>query len=148
MMIRFLIPVLFVFITIAACKKKDEDPVAPVIEFKGISVSTVEQFDNNPVITFTYEDYQGDLGETDPDNYSIRVKDSRLNGYDWYHVPPMTPDLKELHIKGSYSLELNSLFLLGSGDEETASFSVQIRDRAGHWSNIITTPNVVVVDSL
>lgn len=123
-------------------------PVAPIITFKSISVSTVEQFNNNPVIQFTYEDYQGDLGEVDPDNYSLRIKDSRLSDFDWFHIPPMTPDLKELHIRGTYSLEIPSLFLLGSGPSENAILTIQIRDRAGNWSNIISTPNVVVVDSL
>jgi len=131
-----------------SCKKDEDKPVAPIIAFQSISVSTVEQFNNNPIVKFTYEDYQGDLGETDPDNYSLRVKDSRLGDFDWYHIPPMTPDLKELHIKGSYTLELPSLFLLGSGTQENTQLTIQIRDRAGNWSNIINTPNVLVVDSL
>lgn len=130
------------------CKKDDDSPVAPVITFQSISVINVEQFNNNPIIKFAYEDFQGDLGEIDPDNYSLRVKDSRLSDYDWYHIPPMTPDLKELHIKGVYSLELPALFLLGSGTQESTSLTIQIRDRAGNWSNIISTPNVLVVDSL
>jgi len=61
----------------------------------------VEEFQNNIVITFSYEDYQGDLGEMDADAYSVRIKDNRLSDYDWYHIPPMTPEMQELHIKGN-----------------------------------------------
>ncbi|MBX7050900.1 MAG: hypothetical protein K1X54_02590 [Flavobacteriales bacterium] len=131
-----------------SCKKKDEDPTAPVLEFKEISSSQVEQFNNTVRITIGFEDHQGDLGETDPDILTLRVKDSRLADFDWYHVPPMTPDNQELHIKGTYSIELDPLFLMGNGSQEQTSFSIEIRDRAGNWSNTIRTPNVLIVDSL
>ncbi len=134
--------------SIAGCKKKDTNPVNPSISFVSVSDNTVEQFNNSVIVTFDYEDWQGDLGETDPDNYSLRLKDSRLTGFDWYHIPPMTPELKELHVKGTYLLELNPLFLMGNGSQESTSLTIQIRDRAGNWSNEITTPLIAVVDSL
>jgi hypothetical protein len=142
----FLLTTLLLFLT--GCKKENTNPVNPAISFVSISASSVVQFNNSLVLTFDYEDWQGDLGETDPDNYSVRVKDSRLTGFDWYHIPPMTPELKELHIKGSYLLELDPLFLMGNGSEESTALTVQIRDRAGNWSNEITTPLIAVVDSL
>lgn len=143
--IKYLLPlVIFIF----SCKKKEDNPTAPTLEFKEISSSQVEQFNNNILITIGYEDYQGDLGETDPDVLTLRVKDSRLADYDWYHVPPMTPNNQELHIKGTYSIELDPLFLMGNGSQEQTSFSIEIRDRAGNWSNAVRTPNVLIVDSL
>lgn len=139
---------LFAFIIIAAiavgCKKDEEDPVAPVIVYSGISTTSVQQFDNEITVSFTYEDYQGDLGHQDPDVVSLRVKDARLSDADMYHVPPMTPDLEELHIKGTYSVRLNTLFLLGNGASESTKFYIQIQDRAGNWSNEIITPEVVI----
>lgn len=140
--------IISLLILIFSCKKKEDNPVAPVIEFKSISGTEVVQFNNNLQIMLTYEDYQGDLGNADPDVLTLRVKDSRLSDYDWYHVPPMTPNNEELHIKGSYSIELDPLFLMGNGTQEQTSFSVEIRDRAGNWSNAIRTPNVLIVDSL
>jgi len=78
----------------------------------------------------------------------LRVKDARLSDYDWYHVPPLTPDLQELQIEGTLSVELNPLFLLGNGDEESTEFSIQLKDRADNWSNQIVTPTVIIRDSL
>lgn len=134
--------------TIVSCKDREENPVAPVIEYKSISATEVEQFANTVSITFAYEDFQGDLGEQDPDDYSLSIKDSRLANADWFHVPPMTPEMQELHIKGEYSVELPPLFLLGNGAQESASFSLQLTDRAGNRSNTIVTPVVLIVDSL
>jgi|JI10StandDraft_1071094.scaffolds.fasta_scaffold244929_3 hypothetical protein len=139
---------LFLCLLFSGCKKEDEDPRAPSLEFKSISASTVEEFNNNVVITIQYEDEQGDLGTEDPDNYSLRIKDSRLSNFDWYHLPPMTPDNQALHIKGTYSIELDPLFRLGSSVQEITSFSIEIRDREGNWSNVVKTPNVLIVDSL
>ncbi len=128
------------------CKKDKDDPKAPVITYSSISKTQVTEFIDSLSIIFTYEDYQGDLGETDPDNYSLRIKDDRLSGYDWYHIPPMAPGSDELHIKGSYVVEIPPLFLLGNGTEESTRFTIQIRDRAGNWSNSIVTPEVLITD--
>jgi len=118
--------------------------VAPVLEFKEISSTSVVQFDNSIVVTFGYEDYQGDLGHQDPDIVSLRVKDARLSDADMYHIPPMTPEQQELHIKGTFSVNLNHVFLLGNGASETTKFTIQIQDRAGNWSNEVVTPIVTI----
>jgi hypothetical protein len=132
-----------------ACKKNEEEkPAPPIIEFKAISHSVVEQYNNSVQITLGYEDYQGDLGRQDPDDYALRILDARLANYDWYHVPPMTPNNEELHIKGNYIITLDPLFLLGTGEQESTTFTIQLQDNAGNWSNTITTPVVLVVDSL
>jgi hypothetical protein len=139
--------IIFLLISIvvfSSCKKEEEDPIAPVLEFKSISSTSVVQFDNSIVVTFGYEDYQGDLGHQDPDIVSLRVKDARLDEADMYHIPPMTPEEQELHIKGTYSVNLNHVFLLGNGASETTKFTIQIQDRAGNWSNEVVTPVVTI----
>ncbi len=145
---RFLLPGMCVILIsfFSSCKKEDEKPVAPIIEFKSISGNEVVQFNNEISITFSYEDHQGDLGQDDPDIYSLRIKDDRLLNYDWYHIPPMTPDLQEMHLKGNYVVQLTPLFLLGSGGSETTRFTIQIRDRAGNWSNQIVSPIVTITN--
>lgn len=136
---------LFLFIMLFSCKKEEEDPAAPEIAFISISESQVTSYNNEVYVVFSYEDSQGDLGNQDPDIYSLRVKDARLSNPDEYHIPPMTPNGEELHIKGEYRVKLNTLFLLGNGNSETTKFSLQIRDRAGNWSNTIETSSVIIV---
>jgi hypothetical protein len=131
-----------------SCKKEEEKDPAPAISYQSISATTVEQFDNSITIKIGYEDFQGDIGEPDPDNYCVRVRDARLSDFDWYHIPPVTPDLQELHVKGTMSIEIDPLFLLGVGTQEYTRFDIEVRDRKGNWSNIVTTPNVLIVDSL
>lgn len=139
-----LTPFIIAVALFSSCKKEDDEPLSPVIEFVSISTDSVAAFSNSVEIVFSYEDLQGDLGEEDADDYSLRVKDDRLGDYDYYHVPPMTPDLMPLHIKGEYKVILDPLFLMGNGASETTKFTLQIRDRNGNWSNSVVTPNVVI----
>ncbi|MDZ4751776.1 MAG: hypothetical protein SGI87_09195 [Flavobacteriales bacterium] len=139
--------ILFALLSLASCKKNEDDvPIAPVIAFKSISATEVEEFSASLNVTFTFEDNQGDIGYSDNDTYSLRVKDARLDEFDWYHIPPMTPDLQALHIKGEYTVQLNSLFMLGNGASESTTFTIQLMDRAGNWSNQITTPSVLITE--
>jgi hypothetical protein len=141
---KLIFPIL-ITIAFVSCKKEDADTsTAPEIEFISMSSTEVDEFENAVVITFKYEDPEGDIGEPDPDAYSLRLKDARLNDFDWYHIPPLTPDLQELHVRGNLSVQLNPLFLLGNGSSETTHFTLQIKDRDGNWSNQIQSPEVTI----
>lgn len=131
-----------------SCKKDDELNKIPEITYDSISASTVLTFENSVVITFSYSDQNGDIGFEDPDMYALRVKDARLSDYDFYHIPPLTPNLEELEISGSFSVTLDPLFILGSSEQETTNFSLQVRDREGNWSNTIETAQVTIVETL
>lgn len=132
------------FMTISACKKEEEKPTSPTLAYKSISATEVQSYQNEVKVVFSYEDFQGDLGTQDPDEMTLFVKDARLDQADQYHVPPMTPEMQELHIKGDYEVTLSNLFLLGNGASETTTFSIQIRDRAGNLSNTIQTDVVTI----
>ena len=137
--------VLIVFALTGGCKKDEGPDPFPVIRFISISDDVVESFTNAVRITIGYSDSDGDLGSPDPDENTVRVRDARLPDDDWYHLPPLTPDLLPLSIEGTFELQLNPLFILGNGLEEVTSFTIQVRDRAGNWSNQITTPQVRIV---
>ena len=142
--------ILFFCVTVLlfSCKKEEEADPIPEITFKSISSTTVLNFENNLEIQIDYVDETGDIGYQDPDTYSLRIKDSRLSDFDWYHIPPLTPNNEELKIEGSFTVSLSSLFLLGSADQESTVLTLQLKDRAGNWSNVIQTPTILIVDSL
>ena len=146
---KLLIIVLLISVVSSGCRKEEEEiNVFPVIEYVSISHTEVVEFDNEVALTFSYVDEDGDLGYQDPDTYSLRVKDSRLENFDWYHIPPMTPEMQSLNISGEYTVYLNPLFLLGNGAQETTTVTLQLQDRAGNWSNQIVSPEILINDSL
>jgi len=130
------------------CSKDEEEEIAigpePQIAFVSLDPMEVENFKNSVTLTISYKDMNGDLGYENPDVYALSVKDSRLDLEDWYHVPPLAPPGYELQIQGNLQIVLNSMFILGNGDQELASLTVKIKDRAGNWSNVINTPSIVI----
>jgi len=131
-------------VALFSCKKKEDLPEAPVITFDSISETEVVQFDNQVTIRIRFKDSDGDIGEHNPDINTLEVKDARLSNYDGYHVPPMTPNLEQLQIEGTITVQLGALFLLGSGNQEVTSFSIRLYDRKGNRSNEIVTPEVII----
>lgn len=144
-MLRYLIYIAALATLIAGCKPKDGDP-APVIALKSVSVDSVKQFDDSLNITLTYSDLNGDLGEDNPDNNALEIKDSRLTQPDFYFVKPLSPPNTTLKIEGELTIKVRNMFLLGNGGAESATFTIRLRDRAGNWSNTITAGPVVITE--
>ena len=142
--------IIFIGIPLALSCSKEEESVSdslteyPSIAFVSIDPSEVDNFNNSITLTIKYKDNNGDLGYEDPDEYALSVKDSRLDSADYYHVPPLAPVGKNLIIEGQLEIVLNSMFILGNGSSELVSLDVKIKDRAGHWSNTITTPPITI----
>lgn len=138
-----------VFITLFfSCKKEEirEDMDIPYISIKKISPTLVHEFAENILLEVAYEDGNGDLGDYDPDIMSLSVKDSRLEQADMYHIQPLAPQGEELYIKGSFQIYLNTCFLLGVGSSEKLTFTVRIKDRAGNWSNSVTSEEITILE--
>lgn len=139
-----LIPTLF----FAACSKEEEETEVlsadPSISFVSLDPVEVENFKNSVTLVIKYKDNNGDIGFDDPDEFALWVKDSRLDSADYYHVPPQSPPGSNIIIEGQLEIVLNSIFILGNGSEEIMTLSVKLKDRAGHWSNIITTPTITI----
>jgi hypothetical protein len=133
----------------AACKKEEVMPAAPEIAFVSMSTQSVHEFDERVTVRFSYTDGDGDLGQQDPDNYTLWVKDARLQGTDGYHIPPLAPEDADVPIQGELEVELNALFLLGNSGQEETSYTMYVVDRAGNRSNEFTTGTITITnDSL
>jgi hypothetical protein len=135
-------------LVLSACVEEVEHPVAPELTFVSISHTVVESASTPLTATIAYRDRQGDLGFSDPDMNALRVRDTRLEGYDWYHIQPLSPTEEQLDISGSFQVQLPPLFLLGNGDMETTTLTFQIVDRAENWSNVVSSPEIAIHDTL
>jgi hypothetical protein len=130
---------------LSGCKKDDES-AAPVIELKAISSTNVVEYNNAIEVTIGYEDQQGDIGTTDPDEYSLFVADDRFAERDGYHIDPLTPDLQALHVRGSFQVLLRPLFLMGTDSIETTRLTFELRDRAGNVSNRVMSEEITIIN--
>ena len=140
-------PILICLFILGCTKQEDsseELTPEPKIYFVSISPDTIIDFKNSITLTIGYSDNNGDLGFDNPDEYALWVKDSRLDSADYYHVPPLAPTNHSLVIKGSLDIVLNSIFILGNGQEERMTLSIKIKDRANHWSNIVHSTPITI----
>jgi len=143
---QLIYPFILLFIFGLSCTKYKEvkESELPVITFKSISPKNIKQFDDNVVITIGYKDGSGDLGSENPDDLSLYVKDNRLKKEDYYHLQILSPPNTSIAISGNLDIRLKNTFLVGSGNQETTSYEIKIKDRAGNWSNSITTSLVTI----
>lgn len=140
--------VLLLLTVIFSCKKEEDAPKIPEISLISITPLSLVQFEESIYIVIGYKDLDGDIGYENPDSYALQIKDNRLTNPDWYHVPPLSPIGSNVSIEGELSVKISSLFLLGNGSQEETSFAIRIIDRAGNWSEEITTPQISIRDSL
>ena len=144
---RILIFISILFVFVSSCKK-DTDEIQvdeiPKLELLSVEPLDIQQFEEKLFVYLNYEDGNGDLGQLDPDSTSLTIKDSRLQFEDKYHIPPLAPLEEEIQIKGVLKVEIKNTFLLGTADKETYNYEIKIKDRAGNWSNTVSTPLITV----
>ncbi len=134
-----------VLLLVAACSKKNPviSPI-PEIRLQEVAPTSLQQFQEQVTIQLAYTDGDGDLGFEHPDSLSLRVQDARLSQPDWYFVQPLAPVGSNVAIQGVLNFAISGTFLLGNGNQETTTFSIMIKDRAGNWSNEVTTPVITI----
>ena len=140
---KFSVVVLSSFLIFIGCKK-DEAPVAPVISIENISEYSITEYNNAIVVTIQYEDHQGDIGTTDPDEHSLFITDERFVEQDGYHIDPLTPNLQALHVRGTFQVTLRPLFIMQNDSIETTHLTFELRDRASHTSNQVTSDEITI----
>ncbi len=131
-----------------ACTKISDEPqfdLTPAIVIDSISADTIVEFEEALIVTLTYEDGDGDLGNPDPNVNSLFVKDQRLEMQDEYYVYPLAPVGENISITGKLTVELNTTFILGNGTAEQTKFTLYLVDRAGNKSNEVTTGFITIV---
>jgi hypothetical protein len=142
------IVLIFLPLLLNSCKKEEDEPVqntAPTISIASLSTDSVKEFVDSVIVEISYQDAQGNLGSIDPDVNDLEVKDSRLSQPDFYYVKPLAPEGYTLNISGKLRIRLSTLFLLGIGDQETATFTIRLRDQSGEWSAPVTSDPIKIV---
>ena len=137
------------FILLFSCKKEEgNEPLPPIsntpeIELLTTSSTNINQFDDVE-FKIQYTDGNGDLGETDPDTYSIFVTDKRDESIvHEFHLQPLAPINKSFAIQGNLRINIENIILLDqSNSSEIARFSIYIKDRAGNKSNTVTSSTI------
>lgn len=138
---------------VVSCGKDDPDEFlteVPIIELVKVipESNQVQQYTDELIFTISYSDGDGDLGTEDPDVPSIELVDTRDSDvlkFD-YHLSPRAPEGSEIKITGELNVVLNHTIIIDeNNNEETTTFKIRIKDRAGNWSNEVETGVIAIM---
>jgi hypothetical protein len=140
-----------------SCVQPPNYPIEPQIAFVSMSDSEVVQFDTI-VMRFSFTDGDGDIGYENPSaqdcngcdsscyshpTINLFVRDTRQNCIIPYHTPYIEGVGKIDDISGDFYVTTVPLIVF-TPPADTFTFQVQLKDRAGHYSNLAETSQVIV----
>ena len=135
---------ILIVLLLFACKKDDALSVVPTIEFQSISPSIAQEYIDDIIITISYADEDGDLGENTPDIDNLFVEDSRNGIVYHYRIPQLAPNGNEITIEGNFNITINGSGITNSSNSQQVNYAIYVKDRAGNKSNTITTSNITI----
>lgn len=131
-----------------SCFNAPEYPNVPEIQLREIRTSRAVPFSGDSVIVvFTFTDGDGDLGklnalDTTPNLFIIDKRFGIIDSLS-YSIPNIPQNGSVKDVSGNIDVNLLSKIycnpLFPEKTKDTLEFSFQVRDRAGNFSNIIST---------
>ncbi|MBK9271270.1 MAG: hypothetical protein IPM48_06705 [Saprospiraceae bacterium] len=137
----------FAILVLMSCHENADEPafsIIPEIRFVGLSHDSIVEYKDVLTIHFKYQDGDGDLGFEEPESYAIFIRDARLSNFDGFYMGPVAPPGALIAVQGQLKVEFPSLFVFGNGKFERTKYFIYMVDRAGHKSNELTTPDVII----
>lgn len=158
-----IVAVLVLLTSILSCVKPPQFPVEPKITYVGVDNPQVFQGsatapNDTLSIQFSFTDGDGDLSFAD-DSVDIFLVDSRVPQFPiTYRIPSINPEGATNGIEGNIWVNIPNkplnicCYVDGQACAvsqtqaiDTLTYSIQIRDRAGNYSNIIKTELLTVI---
>ena len=152
MQLRNIIVIVASILIMAGCKKSNQEefiyppiPNVPHIMLKSVNLTEVTEFVDSLVFIIAYIDGDGDIGHENPDSNSVFLTDNRVPLTMEYHVSPVTPGSAEIVTRGDLAIVLENTIILNTANtEETVTFDIRLKDKAGNWSNTLTTTSITI----
>ncbi len=143
---------LVVFGLVASCKKTKNNNIVPVITFQGLDSNTVvsASSEDTVYIRFQVVDADGDIAHDKNTDRDIAIIDSRTSQKLEYYYPdiPSGAINPENGVNAFVTLKVYAAFIetrLDHPKGDTLTYDLYVTDRAGHQSNVITTPKIYVL---
>jgi len=135
---------LFAIVLLFSCEKEQLISDTPIIEFKSISPTTVQEYSDDIIITISYSDGNGDLGENNPDIHNLFVEDNRNGIVYQFRIPQLSPDNNSIAIEGDFNITINGSGITNESSSQQVNYTIYVTDRAGNKSNSISTSSITI----
>ncbi|GDX51363.1 hypothetical protein LBMAG27_04100 [Bacteroidota bacterium] len=131
-----------------SCLKPPQFSETPLIEFVSINSTQVQQMVDSIQMIISFKDGDGDLGSLESDtSTNCFITDHRSGKPDYtynYKIPFVTPKGTTKDISGTIAINLPGITCIPFHTTDSVTYKIVIMDRAGHKSNEIQTPVIVV----
>ena len=127
-----------------ACKKDETLSVIPVIEFQSINPLIAQEYIDDIIITISYTDEDGNLGENNPDIHNLFVQDNRNDIEYEYRIPELTPSGSDISITGNFNIKINGTGITDESSSQKVNYDIYVKDREGNKSNTVTTSSITI----
>ena len=145
---RWLLFILCLSAAFYTCVNPPNFPETPVITFKNVDRTFINENTDSVRLMFSFTDGDGDLGLTQSDtSTNTFVTDIRSGKKDFtyrYRLPYVTPGGMIKDISGDITITLPGVTCVPGKTLDSVVYKIQIKDRAGHLSNIIQSPQLIV----
>ncbi len=151
---------------VLSCANAPDYPIEPIIEIMDLNKTSIAQGNGNAAadtlaIRFSFTDGDGDIGfPDDVDSIDTYLTDSRDGFINRFRLPAISTQGVGKGISGEVTLKIPNrpfriccTFPNGATacepntqfPTDTFSYTIQIRDRAGHLSNTIQTQTITIL---
>jgi len=135
---------ILILIVLFSCKKEEEVSKIPIIDFVSIFPTTAQEYTDDIIITISYTDGDGDLGENNPDIYNLFAEDNRNNIIYYFRIPELSPSVSTITIEGNFNITINGTGITDGTASQKVNYDIYIKDRAGNTSNKVTTSSITI----
>lgn len=136
--------IILLIILIASCKKDSGVSTTPAITFVSVSSNSIQSLTDSLIFTIHYKDGDGDLGENNTDVKNLFLIDNRIPITYQYRIQQLAPTGSTISIEGNLNVVLKGIAITDSSSSQNATFSIYVKDRAGHQSNTVTSGAVTI----
>lgn len=137
---------IFILITLSSCKKDElEINNTPQIELINAGPNTVKEMEDSIWFEINYKDGNGDLGENNTDENNLWVTDPRINVKYEFRIKQLVPNNSEVPISGILRFSISNTVITNNQNSESVQYKIQLKDRAGNYSNEIICPPINII---
>lgn len=133
-----------------ACSSEPKSPFSntPEIAFVSISPDTVKELNDSIIITISYKDGDGDLGENTADQKNLFLNDTRIDVTEQYRISQLVPNIAQVPIQGKIKIRVDGTVMSSSDSSlkaESLLYTIKVKDRAGNFSNLLYTKAITII---
>ena len=135
---------LLVLSLLGSCTSEPVFPVEPRIAFVDIQPREVREYQDSILITFRFQDGDGNLGALEQGEINLHLIDSRINSglteaqaTNVFSVPNLTPQTRNPSIQGEVTIKLDFTVLIPGRSEEEIRYQIKFWDRSGNLATPI-----------